>query len=179
MANNDNFFTAEGNPTNSKFKNSSGVLLTRSLFLETSANRDNVVYTLRDDETRGYPSLRRLYLAMADTTEYEFATRYFENFQHWESLCEASWFQPYISAWRRELDLKLKAEELSRIREVARSGGRDALQASKYLLDKGYDKPSTNKRGRPTKSDISQEAHRIAQDRLRVEEDFERILGNG
>ncbi len=174
------FFTAEGNPTGSKFKNSSGVLLTRSLFLETSANRENVLYTLRDDETRGYPSLRRLYLEVSDPTEYQFALQYFENYQHWESLTEASWFKPYVSAWRKELDLKLRAEELLRIRGIASGNGKDSLQASKYLLDRGYDRPGVSRgRGRPTKQDVSQEAHRLAEDRLRIEEDFERILGNG
>lgn len=173
------FLEADKNPSNSKFKNGSGVLMTRGLFLETAASKDYILYTLRDDESRGYPSIRRLYLETSDPTEYQFANRYFENWEHWEALCSTDWFQPYLASFRKELSVKLRAEALNSIRETARSSGREAFQANKYLLDGSWDGTNKNSKGRPSKAEISKAAHTIASDRARIEDDFERILGNG
>lgn len=173
------FFNADKNPSNSKFKNGSGVLMTRGLFLETAASKDYVLYTLRDDESRGYPSLRRLYLECSDPTEYTFANTYFENWEHWEALCSTDWFKPYVDSFRRELSVKLRAEALAQIRDVAKSSGRESFQANKYLLDGSWDGTNKGSKGRPSKDEIKKAAHNIASERSRIEDDFERILGNG
>lgn len=164
------FKTVENNP----YRNKNNVLLLRGLFLETSSNPDTVIYTLKDHDHRGYPSLKRLYLETADPTEYTFAITHLESWPHWKMLTEASWFEPTIAIWREELELKLRAEALSTIIKTAKGDTRDALQASKYIADKGYDKEKSTK-GRPSKEQIARAAFDLAEDHTQVEQDFERL----
>ena len=184
--NKDNPIPQPTNTTGSPFKGDRGVLMTRSLFFETQLDRalDRALYTLKDhDHTwkdKTYKSLYLLYMEVGDPTEYQFAKKYLDSWQHWELLCEANWFKPYVSRWRKELELRIKSETLAKIRNLAESGeaSRDSFNAQKYLLDKGWEpkEKSASKRGRPTKEEIQKEAIRISQDISSIEEDYERIV---
>jgi len=92
----------------SKFKNASGARYTRGLFLETTENLESALYTLKEYDHQSKPSLKRLYLEGSDTTEWDFANRYLDNYSHWKQLTETSWFKPIVAEWREELRLKLK-----------------------------------------------------------------------
>ena len=161
------------NVDESKFKNTNGVLLLRELFWETCGNKENAVYTLKDTDYMGLPSLYRLYMEEGDLTEYLFATKHLDSWAHWEALSSAPFFQTYVTRWRTELELRTRAESLATIIKLAKGGGREALQASKYITDRGYSKEG---KGRPSKEAISEAAHDIAESRRRVEEDFLRIV---
>lgn len=160
----------------SNVTNSNGTRLLGSLFYDTSTHdRPNAPYTLKDYDWFGKPSLYRLYMEMSDPTEYLFAQAYLSDWTHWKMLCDAEWFKPYVARWREELELKLKAEGLARIIQESRSPGREGHSATKYLLEKGWEK-STETKGRPSKEAIRSEANRIAVEATEVDKHMS-ILG--
>jgi hypothetical protein len=137
-----------------------------------------VVYTLKDQDHLGYVSLYRVYMETADPTEYEFATKYLAGWEHWEALCACSWFQPYVSRWRRELEVRVRAKALREVQAVATNPDHpSSYHANKYLLDGSWKPKGESKAGRPTKVAILAEASRIASEGQETASDFERILG--
>lgn len=158
------------------FKNINGVWLTKELFWETATNKDNVIYTLKDQEHNGYPSLYEKYMACNDPTEYSFAVQHLGGWAHFKALEGSTWFSTYLDRWREELHLRAKSLALSKVMETAGNGSKDSFAAQKYLIEKGYDKAAPNTKGRPTKQQIINEAKNIAQDKQRVDDDLERLL---
>lgn len=159
-----------------KFRIDTGQRLLRGLFYETTlADKTGVVYTLKDRDHLGYPSLYRLYMETDDPTEYVFATTHLESWDHWERLCKCTWFKPYVTRWRRELELRTRARALAQIKTAASAGTKDSFQAQKFLVSSGWKSPETNRRGRPSKEEIAAEANRIAIDKSALDEDLARI----
>lgn len=147
---------------------------TKSLFYEmTLADKSSVVYTLKNQDHKGFPSLYRLYMETNDPTEYKFATTYLADWQHWLMLQKLSWFAPLVERWREELQLKIAAEALTRILSEAQSDRREAFAANKYLLEKGW-KPKGSV-GRPSQEAIKREATRLVQNNERLNEDWARV----
>jgi len=128
---------------------------TFSLFKETNNFTKNydAVWTLKDDDHDGYPSLRRIYLSYMDPTEYRFAKEVFDSWEHWERLCRCTFFKPYIKKWRYELEVALRSQAIYNI--VDSSKGAKGFAAAKWLAEKGWDQHT---RGRPKKEDIEKEA---------------------
>jgi len=164
---------------------------TRALFIDQTegTDRDVAIYTLAstdfDDPKTGkhYPSLYRLYMDLADPTEWDFANLYFEDYDHWTMITESPWFKPVIQRWRKELDLKVRAQALRAIRELAGQDGKDKLAANRFLVEKGYvasyEAPSRRSRaGRPSKDEIKQEAEKLFSSSREIEEDFNRLSDN-
>lgn len=145
------------------FKNDHGAYLLRALFFETTgADKETVVYTLKDEDHEGYKSLYLLYLACNDLTEYEFANTYLGGWDHWTKLSGCSWFKPYLSRWREELKLKHKAEALKRIIAESRSSSRNAFTANKFLVKEEWiESDEKPKRGRPSKSEVEAEKRKL------------------
>lgn len=167
----------------SKFRNEQNVRYMRGLFFETSTDRSTVVYTLKDQDHEGYPSLYRLYMACDDPTEYTFATTYLDGWDHWERLAKAPWFREYIDRWRKELHLRVRAEALRRLRqEAAEAENKNAFSANRFLLDGNWHNhepgAKASRRGRPSHDEIKKAADQIAEDAHRIQSDFDRILGN-
>lgn len=134
-----------------------GNFLTQSLFLEHGYDTDRAVYTLKDDdhEHKGviYLSLKRLYLEMEDLGEHEFASVHLAGWRHWQRICNNKLFAPLIDQWREELEVKMRGRAIATIAKEADSGGRSALQAAKWLADRGWKK----KTGRPSNADVQRE----------------------
>lgn len=157
-----------------KFIDSQGRYLTQSLFLEMGYT-DSSVYTLKDyDHEHGgkiYKSIKRLYLELEDTTEYEFASTYFAGWKHWQKLCDNKLIRVEIDQWREELELKLRARAVKQMVALAEGG---SYQASKWLADRGWDVRGA---GRPTK--IEKDAHSAAAKRAGDEygADIIRLVG--
>jgi hypothetical protein len=162
--------------------------LLRSIFYEY--NKEEGIYTLKDTdivEVRGeastegtslcktYPSLRRLYLEEEDVTEYLFANKYLESWEHWTILCECLWFKGIVSRWRTELEMLLQAKALKYILDESISGGKNAYDANKYIVAKGWIKLEGNRRGRPSKQEISRAAAEQAFADYKVQEDAKRL----
>lgn len=149
----------------------------KGLFYETSQDKSTVVYTLKEHDHEGYPSLYRLYMATNDPTEYAFAIAYLDSWDHWERITSATWFKPYIERWRRELQLRYRSEALARIHIASKSDDKNAFAANKFLLEGKWDGKEGATRGRPSKEQIAQTALQMVEDDKRVEFDFERVLG--
>lgn len=164
----------------SKFKNSIGAYLLGALFYEqTLADKSQVIYTLKDRDHLGYPSLYRLYMEADDPTEYTFAIANLDGWEHWERLCESPWFQPYIAKWRRELEVRFRALSLLNIRAVANDPkAKESYQANKFLVGQGWKEGGPKRKaGQPSKQEIKSEAHRLASISQSLDEDFQRITG--
>lgn len=146
-----------------EYKDSMGRYRTQSLFFETnSVASETPVFTLKPQDHKGYPSMKRLYLEYMDPTEYSFAIEVLGSWEHWLRLTGCDWFQEYITAWRDELDLKLRSEGVKRMRALANDGNKDA---AKWLAEKGWNKRSGA--GRPSKEEVERERKqqaRIASD---------------
>lgn len=165
-----------------KFKDDvTGNLLTQSLFLElTYGNTDNALYTLKEDDYehngKQYLSIKKLYLEIADPTEYEFAKKCFDSWAHWKRLCEKTTnLHPYIAAWREELEVKLRSQGVRGVMLEAYSEGKGALQAAKWLADKGWTEKRTA--GRPSNEELAGERKQRANVKQTMEDDLARIRG--
>lgn len=158
----------------SQFKNNSGTFLTKSLFLETSyEDRSSVQFTLKDQDHDGYRSLYRLYMESDDPTEILFAEEHLGGWAHWEGIKDASWFKPYITRWRYELELRLRAKALRAIRQVANDTyHKQVLEANKFLLTGNWKGEAPRGKGRPSKEQIKEEANAYFQE---TQDDLNRI----
>lgn len=161
----------------SKFHNKSGALITKSLFLEEYNEKAYVQYTLKTEDFGGYPSLYRLYMEESDPTEWKFVQKYLYSWEHWEMICETPWFKPHIARWRKELELKLRSEALTKIRQVAESKeNKSSFEANKFLLNGNWGNTQEGKkRGRPSKDEIRQEATRLVSEDQKINEDYKRL----
>ena len=161
-----------------KFRNSTNGRYLKGLFFEqTLADKSSVVYTLKDWDHEGFPSLYRLYMEMEDLTEYEFANKYLDGWEHWEMLNACEWFKPYVERWRKELTLKVQARALKALRAEAQSSSKNSFVANKFLVDRGWvDKSEkSHGRGRPSKDEVKKAADAIALHDKRLEEDMQRL----
>lgn len=161
----------------SRFRNAQGVRFLKALFFEeTLADKSNVVYSLKDNDHEGYPSLYRLYMETGDPTEWKFATTHLDGFDHWQMLCECTWFKPYVARWRKELQLRIASEALTRIMAEAKTTSRNAFTANRFLLEGGWEPRDKKTAGRPSRQTIREEAARIASSESQVASDYERLV---
>lgn len=169
--------TPSSTPSQPLFRNPNGSRrYLRGLFFEESIDKSSVLYTLKEQDHLGYPSLKRLYIEAGDLTEYTFATSYLEGWSHWVELSESDWFKPYIEAWRRELEVKIRSQALSSILEVARDkANSNTYHANKYLLEGSWKPAGELKRGRPSKEAIKAEIIAQAASKAEIEEDAKRL----
>lgn len=167
------------NSKNNKYKNINNVFYTNDLFYETTIDKTNVIYTLKETDHEGYPSLYRLYMEEEDPLEYTFANKYLDGWLHWTRICESTWFIPYIQRWRQELDLKLKSRALIVIKQEAGDPhSRNRWAAAKYLMERGWEPKKTQtekKEERASKESIRTEAKRLQEEQKRVQADLDRL----
>lgn len=168
------------NPENSKFKDKMGRWLTKSLFKEYAFQAPEgtfPLFVLSNQDRDGLPSLYKLYLAAEDPSEYFFANEYLGGWDHWQRLSKATFFLPYITSWRKELEVLIKAKALQKLLSVANNPNhKSSYEANKLLLKEGYKEREGSKRGRPTKDEVHKEANRIATEEERISADAERVL---
>ena len=146
-------------PEHSTLKNKMGKMLTNNLFLERrlDATQDSPFTLKRDDHTgddgRFYISMRKVYLEIADPTEYKFAMTVFGNWDHWVALQGNVVLLEHIDKWRKELHVKLTSEAVLKVEELSKGTGASALSAAKYIAERGWE----SKRGRPSKLEVEKE----------------------
>lgn len=146
-----------------RLKDEQEKLYTQSLFLEIGYQVDKAIFTLKEDDYtykgKLYYSLKQLYLAHEDPTEYDFAVTYFVSWQHWCRLKRNQILRPYFDKWAEELELKLRSQA---IRDIIDLTAEDkSFQAAKWLSDRGWEKRGA---GRPSKADKREEE--AMQDRI-------------
>jgi hypothetical protein len=152
-----------------------GRFRTQSLFLELGYS-DEALFTLKDQDHqwngKNYPSLKRLYLEMADPTEYAFATEYLLGWRHWQRICENKVLGRYVEEWRDELEVKLRSKAIRDAIDAAKTGN---FQAAKWVADRGWD---TKGRGRPSKAEVERETKIQARINEDYNQDVVRLLRN-
>ena len=156
------------------YKDKMGRWRTQSLFKEFYlSNRDEYppVFTLKEYEDGGLPSMRQLFLSYNDPTGYMFAKEILRSYEHWRKLCSLAWFQEHLVMWKEELEIKLVSDGLLKLKELSKGTDGSALKASTYLIEKGWEP----KKGRPKKEDIDKAARVAAGVEAEVEEDLQRI----
>lgn len=158
------------------FYNQSGRALTKALFLETSLDRAQVMYTLRDHPHEGYPSLYEAYMKLEDPTEFEFAQKHLAGWAHWQMLANSAFFKEYIQRWRWELDLQIKAKALRRLTEESKKG-RNVFAINRFLIQSGWlsEREPKNTVGRPTMDRIKAEAAKLMELDQEILEDHKRL----
>lgn len=161
-----------------KFRAGNGQRLLRGLFRETQVpGTDSApVYTLRDYDNNGLQSLYRLYMELEDVTEWDFAQEYLDGWDHWETLCNCTWFKDHVARWRKELNLKLAAKRIKAIIANAENpASKTSFAANKYLVEKGWLPAEERRRGRPSKEEVKAELQKQTEEALRLDEDLSRI----
>jgi hypothetical protein len=155
---------------------SMGRYLTQSLFLEFAYNED-AIYSLKEQDHfhngRVYYSIKRIYLEMADPTEYEFANAAFSGWKHWQKICDNKAIRKHIDEWRSELEYKLRC---SGIKALIAQGTTGNFQAAKWLADRGWD---TRGAGRPSKEEVQREKEFQSRAQDEFSGDVLRLLKNG
>ncbi len=160
-----------------KLKDSMGKIRTVSLFLEPAYNdTDEAVFTLKDQDytykDKFYYSLKQIYLEIADPTEYQFAISVFNSWDQWKRMVGNKTLEPYISAWREELEIKLRSMGINNIIEVSKTSDVKALQAMKWVAEGSW---KVAKRGRISKEDKASEVRKEAGILRSITEDLQRI----
>lgn len=169
--------------TQSPFKNSNGQLYTKRLFYETTTlinDRSSAIYTLKDQDHhadgRVYTSLYQAYLDMEDLTEYRFANRFFDSYEHLRLLNQAEWFSEHITRWRRELRLKLQSRAYDALLGLMKDGtSRNSFEATKLVLAL-LDPTEKARRGRPDKHEINKVVKEIAREEQSLADDHSRVF---
>jgi hypothetical protein len=163
--------------TKPPYKDSGGRWFTLSLFHEMVRDTPietrvaEPIFTLYEDRP-GLISARKTFVEIGDPTGYKWAIQYLGDYNHWIRLMKLDWFREAYEEWIHELNQKLKAEAVARIREIAAGDTSQAISAAKFIAEEGWDK---RKAGRPSKSErsaaIKAEVKAITQE----DEDLKRI----
>lgn len=166
------------------FVNDNNRQLIKSLFWETR-RMDKLdsppIYTLKDRDITvdgvTYFSLYRLYMETGDLTEYEFASKYLDNWDHWMLVSNSTWFQKYVRRWRTELEVKVKSEALRRLQKEAVEGGKNQYNANKFFVEKGWiaKEAEDSRRGRPSKQEIARKAAEEVFSSKQITDDLKRL----
>lgn len=160
-------------------KDSLGRYRTSSLFIETPVKGNEAFWTMQDQdrEVKGkvYPSLKQIYMTYYHIpySEYEFAIDVFGSWDHWDRLSNESnkIIISMITAWRLEMEIKIRANSLKDILRTSGSSDSAGLAAAKYIAERGWEK----KAGRPTKAAIEKETKVQAGINKAINDDASRI----
>lgn len=160
-------------------KDEKGKYRTQSLFWETrtrgeTEERYPPLFTLKDREHQGLPSLKNIYLSYDHLPgqEYEFAMDVFGSWDHWERLAKIGLIRPYIAEWRKELEIKIRANAAKALLRNAFEDGPKGASSARYISEGGW---KGNGRGRPSNLEVQRELHQQAANSQQLESDMERI----
>jgi len=135
-----------------------GAYRTQSLFFETNKSKLTPILTLKryDLEYKGVilTSLHRVYMELADPTEYAVAMEVFGSWKQWEKIINNKLLLSIIQEWRDELEVKLKSDAIRALAKTAINEGSKGTAAAKYLAERGWEK---RKAGAPTKAEVKRE----------------------
>jgi len=164
-----------------KFKNQMGVYYTKALFLETSVTKGMELFTFKYKDIKvgdkTFISFPKRFIDLRDPTGYLISQDLLDGYQHWKRLEECTWFAEELDKWKEELEVLLKAEALSRIREEAVEG-KNSYSANKLLLEGGWIPKEKRKDsvGRPSKEKIKKEAEQLFSNKSEVDADLKRLI---
>lgn len=164
-------------PKDFNFKDEKNRWRTMTLFVDPPIqfqrlNSYQSLYTLADKDKQGYPSFKRLYLEIADPTEYQVATQLVGGWEHWKVIISSRWFQEYLEPMREELEVKLRSEALTELIKHSKSSSPSAANSAKYIQSGDY---TGKKRGRPSKTEVAAERQKQARIEDRLTQDMTRL----
>lgn len=146
-----------------RFRNESNQRLTKALFYEQSwINSSDYIYTLKDKDytvnDKVLPSLYLLYMeeCIKDPSEYTFASKHFDGWEHWLMVRDAAWFyKPYYLKWKAELEVRIRSQALISLIKESKVQSKNSMAINRLLLEGQWDPSQTkSKRGRPSKEEI-------------------------
>jgi len=153
-----------------------GAWRTQSLYLETNRSGLEPIMTLKevDWEHKGemFPSLHRLYMEIADVTEYQVAIQVFGSWKGWQRQCGNPTIMEHIADWREELEIAIRSKAVEAMVKVSSEEGSKGTAASKYLADRGWIK---RKAGAPSKEEKEGELKKQEAVKGQVATDFQRL----
>ena len=130
----------------SSFINDRGVHITKSVIYEMRYIMDEHVKftTQREDvviKDKLLYSLPKLYLSLvpSDPTEYEFAMSVFGSWEVWDKMRTNASVKKEYTKWKNEAEVKIKSEALKVIIAEAKTSGKNAYSAAKFLQAKGWE----------------------------------------
>lgn len=146
-----------------------GRVRTQSLFWQFKNEKYTPLYTLEDFDHDDCLSLKKLYLEMSDLGEYDFANKYFYNYDHWMRICKHAMLFPYIEKIREELELKLRSEAIKKIYDLAKGTNPAALNAAKFISKREWElKHSSSRKNKKEKEKNSMLNEAVNQDLIRI-----------
>lgn len=141
-----------------QLRGKTGDYRTQSLFVESSHKPEQVILSLSeyDKKVKGkkVPSLRKIYMEIADPTEYEFAMHVFGSWRIWERITGNKLLMKHIQGWRDELEVKLRSQAVRALVDTATAEGAKGTTAAKYIAEKGWVK---RKAGAPSNEEKERE----------------------
>lgn len=159
---------------------------TQSLFEEgnlfmSADKKETAVYTLKSAKNNptSLPSLKDLYMEVADPTEYQFAIEAFGSFDYWLEILggdqygiHPKYIRQHIKDWRDELEVKLRSEGIRNLRKHAATKPNAAL----FFAD-GQFSVTKNKRtaGRPTSEEVQRQLQLEAKAAKEANEEASRL----
>lgn len=156
-----------------------GRFLTQALFKQqyaVSKEKYPPKFTFKDHDHDGLISFKRVYLELGDPTGYLCAMELLDSYAHLKHLRTLKWFEDYFKEWEEELEVKLRAESLRKVKDISQSNDKGALTAAKYLAEKGWEPKPTTTRGRPKKEEVEREKKLQAATERALEDDFNRVM---
>jgi|TARA_R110000803_G_scaffold118188_1_gene186597 hypothetical protein len=154
-------------------KDSMGRYRTNSLFHEWGyVSEHEALWTLKEEHPT-LPSLRQLYMDIADPTEYEFAMQAFGSWKHWLRIKANKAIAKWIEDWPIELEVKLRSKGIQQVIAEA-TEGKSKFNAAKAIAE-GFWTKQTSKRGRPSKDEVQRELKIASKLEEEFQEDAERI----
>jgi hypothetical protein len=155
-------------------RSSNGIMKTEGLFIESASKINSMtnrlaatpIYTLKDYDKPGYPSMYLIYIDCV--TEYEAAMKLLGSYRHWKKLCQSTMFIEYLEEWREER--KARDEAVARTTLLA-SVVDGNVSAAKTIMDESKRKGA----GRPSKVEVAGEMSRAVKDQAHLENIVDRM----
>jgi hypothetical protein len=94
-------------------------------------------------------------------------------------FAEAVQFRTHVARWRKELELKTRADALLRLQAISSNkDDKNSYQANKFLLTGDWRGPQRAKDsvGRPSKEKIKEAAQELFEGQQTVDEEYKRLF---
>lgn len=172
------------------FRGPSNILLTASLFFDITdfKKRDTsrCLFSFLSSSDPRFPdhldqtliSVYDTYLELEDITGFKWAKQYLEDYDHFTTLMELSWFKDEMTKLNREILSKRQSEAFETLLGLVSDEDATAavrLSSAKYVMEEGWKKNTGgSKRGRPSKTEVEGELKRRARAMTELEQDAKR-----
>lgn len=158
------------------FLDSRGQFRTTSLFRETISHAAKEagytpIFTLREFEMNGLPSLHKMFMEDKDPTGYTTCMRTVGVWRYWCQLWRNKELKVHMDVWVEELEVRLVADAIKKLR--AQKG----VSAQQWLARRGWN--TEVRAGRPTKEKVAGELKRDKELTKMLEDDANRIISLG